>query len=112
MDISKTSRNQSLIIRNFCICSVGFLQTHLSLPVPLHITPSFQSELVSLKWRLHFEFVTAVSLLSWEEESEWKPPGTVDIETMVWDLPITVFPTTPAHICKGLYGDHEASLIL
>lgn len=68
--------------------------------------------MVVLKWRLHFEFVTAVTPLTWIGESEWYPPKMVDIETMVWDLPIVVYPTAPAHVSKGLYGDRQATILL
>ncbi|EFX88834.1 hypothetical protein DAPPUDRAFT_221054 [Daphnia pulex] len=93
----------------FCI---GFLQTHLSLPVPLHVTPSFDTDMVALKWRLHFEFVTAVSALNWNGETAWEPPKVTDIETMVWDLPIVIYPTAPAHVSKALYGACEANILL
>lgn len=92
--------------------SVGFLQTHLSLPVPLHVTPSFDTDMIVLKWRLHFEFVTAVKPIIWNGETEWQPPRTVDIETMVWDFPVVIYPTAPAHVSKALYGQREAQLTL
>ncbi len=68
--------------------------------------------MVVLKWRLHFEFVTAVKSLNWSGETDWHPPRVVDIETMVWDLPIVIYPTAPAHVSKGLYGEHEATILL
>ncbi|KAL5005057.1 hypothetical protein ScPMuIL_018513 [Solemya velum] len=33
--------------------------THISIPVPLTATPGFMTDIVCLRWRLHFEFVTA-----------------------------------------------------
>lgn len=93
----------------FCI---GFLQTHLSLPVPLHVTPSFDTDMVALKWRLHFEFVTAMTPLRWSGENNWEAPTSLDIETMVWDLPIVIYPTTPAHVSKALYGTCDATVVL
>lgn len=90
--------------------SAGFLSTHLSLPVPLHLTPSFDSELVILKWRLHFEFVTAIKSINWKGDGGWQPPRIVDIETMVWDFPIVIYPTTPAHVSNAIHGQREASL--
>jgi len=68
--------------------------------------------MVALKWRLHFEFVTAVSALNWNGESSWEPPKVMDIETMVWDLPILIYPTAPAHVSKALYGACEATILL
>ena len=35
-------------------------RTHLILPVPLFVCPGFLTELLLLKWRLHFEFTTSV----------------------------------------------------
>ena len=61
--------------------------------------------LVSLRWRLHFEFVTSkTSLLSRPEpksstdDVSWQGPAQLDVETMVWDLPIKVFATNPAFV--------------
>ena len=38
-------------------------RTHLILPVPLFVCPGFLTELLLLKWRLHFEFTTSVAPL-------------------------------------------------
>jgi hypothetical protein len=74
---------------------IGFLCTHLMLPIPFHITPEFSSELVNLKWRLHFEFVTTVKPIEFpnEETMSWQAPSSVDVETMVWDLPVHIYST-------------------
>ena len=101
--------------------SVGFLQTHICLPVPLHVTPTFATDLVSLKWRLHFEFVTTTKQIEWNdgggggsggETAEWQPPRVVDIETMVWDFPIVIYPTASAHVSKALYAQRDAKIAL
>lgn len=94
---------------------VGYQQSHFVLPLPLHVTPSFYTDLVTLKWRLHFEFVTST-----EDENElemksrdkpkkedldgqvWQGPTNVKIETMVWDLPIKLYPNLPSFISQGL----------
>lgn len=60
---------------------------------------------VCQRWRLHFEFVTSLSAISSaqdlaanaEQGGQWRGPATLDVETMVWDLPIKVFPTNPLH---------------
>lgn len=80
--------------------------------MPLHVTPSFDTDMVALKWRLHFEFVTAVTSLCWTGETNWEPPTSMDIETMVWDLPIVTYPTTPAHVSKALNGTCDAVVVL
>ncbi|KAL1129568.1 hypothetical protein AAG570_012513 [Ranatra chinensis] len=70
---------------------------HLNLPIPLHATPAFTTDLVSLNWKLHFEFVTGntgcneISL----NGDTWQAPATLNIETMIWDLPIQIYPTIP-----------------
>jgi len=82
---------------------LGFSQSHLILPIPLHLTPSFSTNICRMEYRLHFEFVSSVSGLEKQEipdeagGSEWQGPAKVDIETMVWDLPVTIFPTFPTH---------------
>lgn len=83
------------------IC-VGLMQTQMILPIPLHVTPSFYTDLVDVRWRLHFQFVTTMSneLLTAEEPSDetWNGPRNLDIETMVWNLPIKVHSTNPTQI--------------
>jgi hypothetical protein len=32
----------------------------------------------------------------------WGGPATLNIETMAWNLPIKIFPTTPFQISQGL----------
>lgn len=54
---------------------------------------------VSLRWKLHFEFVTAVKptddlKVIHNTDQIWQAPKSVEIETMVWDLPIQIYPTT------------------
>lgn len=80
----------------FCL---NMNQCFLNIPIPLHITPAFTTNIVSLKWKLHFEFVTSSKP---PEEVEyvdnynkiWHAPKSMEIETMVWDLPIQIYPTT------------------
>ncbi|CAH1795751.1 unnamed protein product [Owenia fusiformis] len=83
-------------------CCLHTIQTHISVPIPLTASPAFQTDIVSLKWRLHFEFVTSLKpiegpVMSNEpsEGSTWTGPEHLDVETMVWDLPIKVFATNP-----------------
>lgn len=80
---------------------LGLSLTQMILPIPLHVTPSFITDLVELKWKLHFEFVTSTndSLNPPSiEESGWQAPTEIDIETMVWNLPVTLYPTAPLQI--------------
>ncbi|XP_078077931.1 RAB6A-GEF complex partner protein 2 isoform X4 [Mustelus asterias] len=77
-------------------------KTHFSLPIPLSATPSFITSVVSLKWRLHFEFVTArepaeppTVLENQSEIITWTGAGKIDVDTFSWDLPMKVLPTNP-----------------
>ncbi|XP_060781186.1 RAB6A-GEF complex partner protein 2 isoform X2 [Neoarius graeffei] len=77
--------------------------SHFSLPVPLNVTPGFSTDIVTLRWRLHFEFVTArepvelpTVLQNQSEVTVWTGAEQVDVDTFSWDLPIKVLPTNPA----------------
>lgn len=79
-------------------------KTHISIPIPLTATPGFITDIVCLRWRLHFEFVTCKIPLADvpqpegpENSATWQGPRELDVETMVWDLPIRVFATNPIH---------------
>lgn len=69
----------------------------LNLPIPLHATPAFNTELITLSWKLHFEFVTghpgSTDIVLTDDT--WQAPESIMIETMVWDLPIQIYPTIP-----------------
>ncbi|KAK1175116.1 RAB6A-GEF complex partner protein 2 [Acipenser ruthenus] len=76
--------------------------THFCLPIPLSATPGFNTDIVSLRWRLHFEFVTARDPVEPptvpENQSEvitWTGADHIDVDTFSWDLPIKVLPTNP-----------------
>ncbi|XP_047241727.1 RAB6A-GEF complex partner protein 2 isoform X3 [Girardinichthys multiradiatus] len=82
--------------------------SHFSLPIPLNVTPGFsteigQSAVMALRWRLHFEFVTArepmeppAVLQNQSEVTVWAGAEDVDVDTFSWNLPIKVLPTNPA----------------
>lgn len=75
---------------------LGLKYSQLVLPIPLHVTPDFTTDLVTLKWRLHFEFVTTSKLVEMPSENtvSWHGPSNLDVETMIWDLPLHIHPTT------------------
>lgn len=79
------------------------------LPIPLHVTPSFSTDLVDVRWRLHFQFVTSTTedLMPVEgpDADTWHGPKNIDIETMVWNLPITVYATNPTQIFHPSSGE-------
>ncbi|XP_076829384.1 RAB6A-GEF complex partner protein 2 [Brachyhypopomus gauderio] len=77
--------------------------SHFCLPVPLNVTPGFSTDVVTLRWRLHFEFVTArepveppTVMQSQSEVTVWTGTEQVDVDTFSWDLPVKVLPTNPA----------------
>lgn len=94
---------------------LGLKYTQLVLPIPLHITPDFTTSLMSLRWRLHFEFVTSTNK-SLEnpklDENEWQAPADLSVETMVWNLPIKIFSTTPVHVIQGLQTNNVHRLLI
>lgn len=87
--------------QDFCLHT---RKTHISLPIPLSASPGFLTDIVCMKWRLHFEFVTSLHDIpphqvspNPAECSVWRGPENLEVETMVWDLPIKVFPANPLH---------------
>ncbi|XP_033227534.1 RAB6A-GEF complex partner protein 2 isoform X2 [Belonocnema kinseyi] len=82
---------------------IGLKYSQLVLPIPLHVTPDFNTDLMTLKWRLHFEFVTTTKLVEMPKENttNWQGPATLDVETMIWDLPLHIHPTaTPPNTAQ------------
>jgi hypothetical protein len=58
--------------------------------------------LVSLRWKLHFEFVVSKTARSYlpsntdsSTSSTWLTANSIDAESMIWDLPIKILPTNP-----------------
>nr|XP_009858270.1 RAB6A-GEF complex partner protein 2 [Ciona intestinalis] len=92
-------------------------QTHVILPIPLHVTPNFLTELVCLKWRLHFEFVTATSPLKGldletgqQRDRMWQGPGKIKTEVTSWDIPVQVLPTMPTQ-AENVAASHTLPLL-
>ncbi|XP_067639859.1 RAB6A-GEF complex partner protein 2 isoform X2 [Eurosta solidaginis] len=87
------------IIHQVCY---AMLKTSVIIPIPLHVTPSFRTDLVDLRWRLHFEFVTSTMMNFGKPnpvEGELKAPAEIPVETMVWNLPITaIYSANPLQI--------------
>ncbi|GAB6033623.1 hypothetical protein CHUAL_013683 [Chamberlinius hualienensis] len=105
----KTQQCSTIVSYNkhheFCLFSE---HSQMILPIPLTVTPSFTTDLATLQWRLHFEFVTTTSEMEEQPEmtdsgqsSTWQAPSSLDIETMVWDLPIPVYPTSSMNLIQG-----------
>lgn len=70
-------------------------------PIPLHVTPTFHTDLVDVKWRLHFEFVTSIMMdfgTPNPVSGELTAPAELPVETMVWNLPVTIYAANPLQI--------------
>lgn len=101
----RRSRGQPVSISTHAQHDESCLHTassHFSLPVPLSSCPGFSTNIVSLKWRLHFEFVTSREPVEAptvpENQAEiitWTGAEHIDVDTFSWDLPIRVLPTNP-----------------
>ncbi|XP_046922130.1 RAB6A-GEF complex partner protein 2 isoform X1 [Lynx rufus] len=94
-------------------------RTSFSLPIPLSSTPGFCTAIVSLKWRLHFEFVTSrepgLVLLPPLEQPEpvtWTGPEQVPVDTFSWDLPIKVLPTSPTLASYAAPGPSTSTITI
>lgn len=83
---------------NFHEICLSMQQTQVILPISLHSTPTFKTDLVDIKWKLHFEFVTSTTLNYDEADSksgEWNAPSEIPVETTIWNLPITIHAANP-----------------
>jgi len=93
--------------------------------LPIAISPTDQVYIVlcsvSLRWRLHFEFMTSKAPLpklappganTPDTGALWQGPANIDVETMVWDLPIKVFATNPVFVSSVSQLRTEASCLL
>ncbi|CAG9834221.1 unnamed protein product [Diabrotica balteata] len=112
-DNSKQTR--IITFGNFHEVCLGYDYTQLILPIPLYVTPDFATKLVSLTWRLHFEFVTSTNKgLSPPslEDTDWRAPSEVTVETMVWSLPIKLYSTTPTHVAQGVLANNVHKLVI
>lgn len=84
----------------------------IAMPTTIH----YFTSPVSVRWRLHFEFMTLTTIPKerpdHDEELSWNAPSHLDVEAMVWDLPIKVYATNPSFINKVSVLNHEAATIL
>ncbi|EDV44336.1 uncharacterized protein Dana_GF18927 [Drosophila ananassae] len=99
-DAPAPSGKLSTISTSHQVC-YATLQTQVVVPIPLHVTPTFRTDLVDVRWRLHFEFVTTTLMdfgVPNPEHGELKAPAELPVETMVWNLPVTVYAANPLQI--------------
>ena len=93
--------------------SFGYDESNFTLTVPLHGTPSFNDDNCTLTWMLRFEFVISAAQKSLAEQPvldescteghEWNGPAHCQVETMTWNLPITVLPTNPKYVANAVH---------
>jgi len=88
-------------------CCHNTLQTHFSLPIPLSVTQSFENSTVTVRWQLHFEFLisrcppgdltvaTPTTSLSGSRATLWRGLQPTAVDSMTWDLPLSILPTIP-----------------
>ncbi|CAK1583759.1 unnamed protein product [Parnassius mnemosyne] len=112
-NVNKESSSRSMTVARFHEVTLGLTHSELILPIPLHITPAFDVNEVSLRWRLHFEFVTTNENLSpSSEDNDWNAPLNVPIETMVWNLPVKIYSTLPKQITQHSVGNDAYTLYI
>lgn len=86
-------------LTQFCLFSK---KTHIAVPVPLHCSPGFLTEIVGLKWKLCFEFVVIKGIMDKikldtlrEDDHMQQGPSHLDTDTVTWELPVRILPTMP-----------------
>ena len=92
--------------------------TQVILPIPLTVTPAFKTSIVSLSWRLHFAFVTTkpeqlvTEVISDSQGFMAKAAARLDVQTMVWDLPLNIYPNHPVQVARGLQLPASSSTLV
>jgi len=88
----------------------------------IHLSNLYQNliYLVSLKWKLHFEFVISIEPeanlkiipeVSEDTSATWQGPPNIPIETMVWDLPVTIYPSNPQLVSQGIRAQSKHEMV-
>ncbi|XP_032521344.2 RAB6A-GEF complex partner protein 2 [Danaus plexippus] len=112
-NVNKESCSRSMTVARYHEVTLGLTHSQLILPIPLHITPAFEIDEVSLNWRLHFEFVLSQDkLLPNPEDKDWNAPLNVPIETMVWNLPVKIYTTLPKQIAQQFHGNDNYTMFI
>lgn len=82
--------------------SLFIKKTDLTMQIPVHITPTFVTDIISLRWRLHFDFALSKTEIQKIQRSNdpamsvsWRPPDCLSVEVISWDLPIVLHPFDP-----------------
>ncbi|MXQ89480.1 hypothetical protein E5288_WYG000811 [Bos mutus] len=109
----------SFLFSNLLTTSCHWLLLLASKCFCLYLPPPPPPAAVSLKWRLHFEFVTSrepgLVLLPPVEQPEpatWTGPEQVPVDTFSWDLPIKVLPTSPTLASYAAPGPSTSTITI
>jgi len=100
---------------DFCLHTES---TQIILPIPLTVTPAFKTNVLSLSWKLHFEFVTTKPenltpvRVTDSQGVMTQSPANLDVQTMVWDLPLDIHPNHPVTVARGLQLPACSTLIV
>ena len=120
--------------QEFCF---GFDETSFSLPVPLHVTPTFKLPECQLSWVLRFEFVICATRSNSTQVPkpepkiksqpyigenlhddvtamghEWNGPSKIEVETMTWNLPIILLPSHPQMVSSAIPTTLKCSMTM
>ncbi|RNA32063.1 RAB6A-GEF complex partner 2-like isoform X1 [Brachionus plicatilis] len=94
-------------------------KSDFSLQVPVNITPTFVSDIVSLRWKLHFEFaLSKIGIQKIQRSNDsaisvsWRPPNSLPVEIISWDLPIVLHPFDPFVASDLMHSSNQESNIL
>lgn len=103
-------------------CCYHTTKTNFLLPIPVTATPEFTHKIVSVRWRLHFEFTIEMKDNTMEkstlktnvEENQMNLsiPSTLKTELMLWDLPIHVVATNPILASLMMQADSSETVLL
>jgi hypothetical protein len=111
-ELFKTDRNEKRVLARKSQTKVtksqdftiGFEESSFALEVPLFATPTFSASLCTLNWRLHFQFVVFgnglkdAMVVPEDDFSEWNAPQRLNIQTLEWNLPITIYSADPVQV--------------
>merc|ERR1719468_349120 len=110
----KKSNQASPGIHSHCELKENILfvkKTDLTMQIPVHITPSFVTDIISLRWRLHFDFALSKTDVQKIQRSNdpamsvsWRPPDHLTVEVIKWDLPIVLHPFDPFIASDVIYS--------
>jgi len=92
--------------------SLFLKKSDFTMQMPVHLTPTFVSDIISLRWRLHFEFALSKTPIQKIQKSNdpavsvsWHPPSQVGVDVISWVLPIAIHPFDPFVASDLIYSN-------